>query len=74
MGDTAKGALSAIFNWQNLITATLDIALFAWMHFTPEGMIFGGDVANFLGFTTPITADSGIAQVATSTGGSAYVL
>ena len=71
---TGGGALSAIFNWQNGITIVLDVLLFAWMHFTPEGMIFGAGVAETLGFVEPLSETVGVAEVVSEAGEVAYAL
>ena len=70
----AGGALSAIFNWQNVVTIALDVLLFAWMHFTPEGMAFGASVAQGLGFVEPLTQTAGVEKVVSEGGKAAYML
>ncbi len=61
MSDPSGGVLSSVFNGVTLATVAIDILLFAWMHFTPEGMVFGAGVADFLGMT------SGVAEAAEMT-------
>lgn len=68
------GALSAIFNWQNAVTIVLDVLLFAWMHFTPEGMAFGASVAQGLGFVEPLAETAGVEKVVSEGGKTAYAL
>ena len=55
--------LSLIF-----LTAALDAGLFAWMHFTPEGLAFGADLANTLGFTEGVETAAGLTSAVTESG------
>jgi hypothetical protein len=55
------------------MTVAIDVALFAWMHFTPEGLAFGAGVADFLGFTSGVAADAGMSAVTTAAGAETYV-
>jgi hypothetical protein len=71
---TGGGILSSVFNMQNAVTLVLDVALFAWMHFTPEGMVFGAGVAEALGFAQPLAETAGVSEVVASTGEVAYAL
>jgi hypothetical protein len=71
---TGGGILSSIFNMQNAITLTLDVLLFAWMHFTPEGMAFGAGIAETLGLIEPLAEMPGISEVVASTGELAYAV
>lgn len=51
-----------------LITAAIDVLLFAWMHFTPEGMAFGAMVADKLGMTAHVVASAGLTEATTMAG------
>lgn len=62
-GLLSGGTLSMVF-----FTAAFDILLFAWMHFTPDGLAFGASVANALGMTEGVAEAAGLASGATDIG------
>lgn len=64
--------LTDIFNIQNGIMLTVDVLLFAWMHFTPEGMLFGAGVADMLGMTSAVGEAAGMTEAVTSTGAEVF--
>ncbi|MGQ0526720.1 MAG: hypothetical protein ACT4OY_01615 [Alphaproteobacteria bacterium] len=68
------GILSSIFNIQNAIMIGVDVLLFAWMHFTPEGMAFGATVASTLGMTSGVATTYGLTQTTTTAGAAVLTL
>ncbi len=71
MPETQKDGLSSIFNSTVAVTAItigIDILLFAWMHFTPEGMTFGAGVADFLGMTSSVAEAADLTEAVTMDG------
>ena len=68
MSEPATGFLSSIFNGTTLATVAIDILLFAWMHFTPEGMVFGASVADFLGMTSGVAEAADLTEAVTMGG------
>ena len=48
------------------MTVAIDVALFAWRHFKPEGLAFGAGVADFLGMRSVVVTAAGMAPVATA--------
>ncbi len=57
------GTLSMVF-----FTAVVDVLLFAWMHFTPEGLAFGASIANATGMTAGVNQAAGLTATATAAG------
>ena len=51
-----------------LVTGVIDVLLFAWMHFTPEGMAFGAMVADWLGMTASVVKAGGLTSSMTAAG------
>ncbi len=69
----SNGGLFSFFNWTLLVTAAIDVALFAWMHFTPEGMAFGAAVADWMGFTSSVAESADLTSAVTAGGEEVFV-
>ena len=72
-GGHHGGGLLGIFNWTLIATAVIDVALFAWMHFTPEGMAFGAAVADWFGMTSSVAEAADLTSAVTAGGEEVFV-